>query len=89
MASLNPRNATRQNYDEQERLVEETVFFSNGETAYRDVYKYSANQRELLSYSRNGALSGRYLFTSDDKGNEVEKTEFNTRDGSVREKYSY
>lgn len=76
-------------YDEQKRLVEETVFFNNGETAYRDVYKYSANQRELLSYSRDGALSGRYLFSSDDKGNEVEKTEFNIRDGSVREKYSY
>ncbi|HET6976950.1 MAG TPA: hypothetical protein VFI24_11540 [Pyrinomonadaceae bacterium] len=76
-------------YDEQKRLIEKTVFFNNGDTAYRSVYKYSANQSEYLSYSREGALNQRFLYTLDDKGNEVEKTEFKASDGSVREKYSY
>ena len=76
-------------YDDQKRLVEKTGFFNNGVTAYRTVYKYSGNQRESFSYSRDNVLNQHFLFRFDDKGNEAEKIDYNPRDGSVRERYSY
>lgn len=79
-------------YDDQKRLIEKSWLMNNGQPSIRYVYKYSgnpANQREELVYSADGSLNQRYLSILDDKGNEVEQTSFETRDGSVRGKYSY
>ena len=79
-------------YDDQKRLIEKSWLMNNGQPSIRYVYKYSgnpANQREELVYSADGSLNQRYLSILDDKGNEVEQTSFETRDGSVGGKYSY
>ena len=76
-------------YDDQKRLVEKNWIMSNGVTASRDVYKYSGNQLEMLGYSGDGSLNRHSVTILDDKGNEVEETEFGAKDGSVRNKYSY
>jgi hypothetical protein len=76
-------------YDSQKRLLEKTWFHSNGEVQIRYVYKYSGNQLEELVYAHDGSLNQRYIVVFDDKGNEIEQTSFETRDGSVRDKYSY
>jgi hypothetical protein len=76
-------------YDAQKRLIEKTWFQSNGEVQIRYVYKYSGNEREELVYAHDGSLNQRYIVVFDDKGNEIEETIFETRDGSVRYKYSY
>jgi hypothetical protein len=79
-------------YDDQKRLIEKSWFLNNGRLSIRDVYKYSgspANQREDLVYTADGSLNQRYLSILDDKGNEVERTSFERRDGSVRGKSSY
>lgn len=79
-------------YDDQKRLIEKEWISNDGQLWLRYVYKYSgnaANQREELVYAANGSLNQRYLSILDDKGNKVEQTSFETRDGSVRDKYSY
>ena len=76
-------------YDGQKRLVEKTWFLNNGKISIRYVYKYSGNQREELVYSADGSLNQRYIVVLDDKGNEIEQTNFDTRDGSIRGKSSY
>ena len=76
-------------YDDQKRLVEKTWFESNDEMSSRNVYKYSGNERETVGYSRDGSVNQRLVSIFDDKGNEVEKTDFGPKDGSVRNKYSY
>lgn len=75
-------------YDDQKRLVEKSWFLSNGELSIRYVYKYSGNQREEFAYSSDGSLNQQYLSTLDSKGNEIERTDFETKSGSIREKYS-
>jgi hypothetical protein len=86
-----PRYKTkyRYQYDDKKRLTEKHLFGNDGKLRNRSVYKYSGKEREYLSYSAEGALNQRYLSTLDDKGNEVEETIFETRDGSIRSKYSY
>ena len=76
-------------YDDQKRLIEKSWLFSNGELSIRYVYKYSGNQREEFVYSKDGSLNQHYLLILDPKGNEIEETSFDTRDSSVRDKYSY
>ena len=76
-------------YDDQKRLIEKAWFLNNGELTIRYVYKYSGNQQEEFVYTSDGSLNQHYLSTLDDKGNEVEQTSFETRDGSVRGKYKY
>jgi len=76
-------------YDDKKRLTEKTWFHSNGELWLRYVYKYTGNQREELVYSADGSLNQRYVSILDDKGNEMEETIFETRDGSIRLKQSY
>jgi len=75
-------------YDEKKRLTEKTDFFSNGDLFERYVYKYKGNQREELVYSENGSLVRRHLYILDDKGNTIERTDFDA-DGSVSSKSSY
>jgi hypothetical protein len=75
-------------YDEKKRLTEKTNFFSNGDILERYVYKYEGNQKEELVYSENGSLVRRHLYILDDKGNTIERTDFDA-DGSVRSKSSY
>jgi hypothetical protein len=76
-------------YDDKKRLTEKTWFHSNGDLWLRYVYKYTGNQREELVYSADGSLNQHYVSTLDDKGNELEETSFETRDGSIRSKQSY
>lgn len=76
-------------YDDQKRLIEKSWFLSNGELSIRYVYKYSGNQREELVYTSDGSLNQHYLSILDQKGNEIEETSFETRDGSVRNKSKY
>lgn len=81
-------------YDEQKRLIEKTWFLSNGEVTVRDVYKYRGNpvnEVEGLGYSADGSLNRRYVSLRDEKGNEIERTDFDTKNGSIftRSKYTY
>ncbi len=76
-------------YDDKKRLTEKTWIGNNGKLWLRYVYKYTGNQREELVYSADGSLNQRYLSLLDDKGNEVEETIFEMRDGSIRSKQSY
>lgn len=77
------------NYDDHKRLTEKTWFRSNGDVWLRYVYKYSGNQREELMYTAEGTLNQRSLVVLDDKGNTIEQTLFETRDGSVRLRQQY
>jgi hypothetical protein len=76
-------------YDDQKRLIEKFWYLNNGELSIRDVYKYSGNQREEFVYTSNGSLNQHYLSVLDSKGTEIEKTSFETGDGSVRSKSKY
>jgi hypothetical protein len=75
-------------YDDQKRLIEKTWFLSNGQLSVKHVYKYSGNQLEHLAYTADGKLNQRSLSVLDDKGNAIERTDFNL-DGSVESKYSF
>lgn len=75
-------------YDEHKRLSEKTEFRSNGDVMWRHVYKYDGNQKEEFVYLENGTLSRRELSLLDDKGNEIETTDFDA-DGKVTAKISY
>jgi hypothetical protein len=76
-------------YDDKKRLMEKTWIGNDGKLWLRYVYNYSGNQREELVYSADGSLNQRYLSVLDDKGNEVEETIFEARDGSIKSKHSY
>ena len=76
-------------YDEQKRLIEHRWLRSNGELFLRYVYNYKGNQLEELVYSEDGSLNQRYLFTLDGKGNELDRTGFDTRDNKPSAPYSF
>jgi hypothetical protein len=76
-------------YDDKKRLTEKTWIGNDGKLWLRYVYNYSGNQREELVYSADGSLNQRYLLVLDDNRNEVEKTIFEARDGSIGSKHSY
>lgn len=76
-------------YDDKKRLTEKTSFHSNGDIWLRYVYKYTDNKREELVYAANGSLNWRHLVTLDDKGDELERTVFETRNDTVRLKEAY
>lgn len=76
-------------YDDKKRLIEKSWFLSNGELSIRYVYKYSGDRREEFVYSSDGSLNQHYLSIFDRKGNETERTSFETRTGSIRDKHSY
>ncbi len=76
-------------YDGGGRLLEKAWYMSSGEPWLRYVYNYKGNQKEELVYSADGSLNQKYLYTLDDKGNEVEEVIYETKDNSVRSKYSY
>jgi hypothetical protein len=76
-------------YDNQKRLIEKAWINNAGKLQIRYVYKYSGLQREEWVYSEDGSLNQHYLSVLDDKGNEIEWTIFEVRDGTVRSKHSY
>lgn len=76
-------------YDDKRRLIEKTWIGNDGKLWLRYVYKYSGARKEELVYSADGSLNQRYLSTLDERGNKIEETIFETRDGSVRSKHSY
>jgi hypothetical protein len=76
-------------YDERGRLAEKVSYDSGGKIWLRYVYKFEGNKREESVYSEDGSLNQRYVYTLDDKGNEVEKTGYDVKDGSASERYTY
>lgn len=76
-------------YDDGGRLLEKAWYMSSGEPWLRYVYNYKGNQREELVYSANGSLNQKYLSTLDGRGNEVEEVIYETKDDSIRSRYSY
>ncbi|MDX6614431.1 MAG: hypothetical protein QOD75_3617 [Blastocatellia bacterium] len=76
-------------YDDQGRLKEETMSFSDGKLWSRTVYSYQGNQRTALDYGENGQLSGRNVRTLDREGNEIEELIYDVSDNSIKEKYQY
>jgi len=76
-------------YDESGRLVEKALYMSSGEPWLRYVSNYKGNQKWKLVYSANGSLNQKYLYTLDDKGNEIEEVIYEIKDDSVRSRYSY
>jgi hypothetical protein len=76
-------------YDEKKRLVERQLFRSDGELVLKHVYKYSGNEREEFVYNSDGLLSWHSLSVLNDKGVEIEETNFETKTGAISTKYSY
>jgi hypothetical protein len=76
-------------YDEEGRLVEEVWYGSGGKLWMRYVYKFAGDTREELVYAEDGSLNQRYVSTLDAKGDEVEETIYDVKDGSVSERRSY
>ena len=75
-------------YDEKKRLAEQTEFVSNGDFVERSVYKYEGNQKEELVYLEDGTLWRRHVYILNDKGHEIERTDFD-KDGKVVSKISF
>jgi hypothetical protein len=65
------------------------LYDSSGKLWLRYVYKYQGNKKEELVYSEDGSLNRKNVSTLDDKGNEVEESFYDVKDGSVSERYSY
>jgi hypothetical protein len=86
-----PRYQTRFEfkYDNQKRLIEHSWFHNNGERFLRYVYNYTGNEVEKLVYSEDGSLNQRSVSLLDSKGNQIERTSFDPRDGAAGAKYSY
>jgi hypothetical protein len=59
-------------YDSNGNRTEATHIFSNGSTSGKEVYTFSGNEKEELSYSADGSLLYKYVHKLDDKGNELE-----------------
>ncbi|HZG54433.1 MAG TPA: hypothetical protein VEZ40_20195 [Pyrinomonadaceae bacterium] len=76
-------------YDDNGRLIEKAWHMNNGEPWLRYVYHYRGNQKEKLVYSANGSLNQKYLYTLDDKGNEIAEVIYEPKDNSVRSKYIF
>ncbi len=59
---------------ENNRLVEEQSFESNGAMTEKRLYKYdnAGNNVEMEFYNRNGELMQRYLYKYDNRGNRIE-----------------
>jgi hypothetical protein len=76
-------------YDDGGRLLEKAWYMNGDELWLRYVYNYKDNQKEELVYSANGSLNQKYLYTLNDKGEEIEEVIYEPKDGSVRSKYSY
>ena len=76
-------------YDDKGNLIEEFLYSSNGQVVTRTVYNIKGNQKESLSYSKDGSINAKYVYTLDDKGNEIEEADYQVKDDSIRTKYSY
>jgi hypothetical protein len=75
------------------KLAENKWIRNNGVMWIRYVYNHKDNKVEKLVYSENGKLNQKYLSILDDKGNEVERTNFNVlgmdRDGDTKYSIKY
>lgn len=76
-------------YDEKGNLKEKVWYSNDGALWMRYTYNYKGNQKEELIYDENGALNQKSLYTLDDKGNEIEEINYEIKDNSVSDKYSY
>lgn len=68
------------------KLSEIQLILNTGKKFLSNVYNYKGNQREVLSYTDDGELNSKYLYTFDDKGNDIERTDFNVQQPKVPEK---
>lgn len=73
------------------KLVEMQMIRNTGEKGMRYVYSYKRNQREYLAYNDDDELNQKYLYTLDDKGNNIETIAFNVRQAepAINGKYRY
>jgi hypothetical protein len=73
------------------KLVEMQLISNTGEKYIRHVYKYEGNQREEAAYLNDGELNRKYLYTLDDKGNDIERIDFDVRqtEPSISRKFRY
>lgn len=75
------------------KLAENKWIRNNGVLWIRYVYNHKDNQVEELVYSEDGKLNQKYLSILDDKGNEVERINFNVlgiqRDGDSKYSIKY
>jgi YD repeat-containing protein len=76
-------------YDDRGNLTEKEMYLNDGKLWMRFVYKYKDSQKEESVYSSDGSLNQKYLSRLDVKENVIERTDFNVKDNSVRNKYSY
>lgn len=76
-------------YDEKGNLIEKVWYGNDGKLWLRYTYKYKGNQKEEMVYAEDSSLNQKYLYTLDDKGNEIEEIVYEVRDNSIRDKYSY
>lgn len=76
-------------YDDKKRLTEEKWTSSTGEAVLRIVLKYSDKQIETVHYGPGGQVSQRFISVVDAKGNELEMTAYDPRDGQPAAKMAY
>lgn len=76
-------------YDERGRLLEKAWYMNDGKLWLRYTYSYEGKRKEESVYAANGSLNQKYSYLTDDRGVEVEETVYETKDGSVRSRYSY
>ena len=58
------------------RLIEELHIWNDGELTRRIVHNYNGNRKETLVYDDKGRLYAKHLYILDEKGNEIERTDF-------------
>ena len=75
------------------KLAKLQLFDNTGAKSMRYIYNYEKNQMEKLVYTEDGELNQKYLTTFDEKGNEIERIDFNIRQPKPEEndklKYKY
>lgn len=59
-------------YDSDGNRIETTHIFADDSPPTKQVYAFSANERQELIYSATGSLTFKFVHKLDDKGNEVE-----------------
>jgi hypothetical protein len=75
-------------YDTHGRRIERQTYNSAGKMFWRCSYSYNSNQRETLCYNPDQPYS-KTISTFDEKGNELDQTDINPRDGSIKNKRSF
>ena len=71
------------------KLSEVQRYTNDGNLSTRNVFDFNDNHKEERWYLSDGMMYHRQVSLLDEKGNEIEVSEFNVRDGSVERRYTY